>query len=106
MQDERRRLTLHNRADHADILLISLDYAMLLRAHGHQDKARRLVESTAEAYAHKLGEQHPYTIGARNNRAMLLLDDGETDAARDLAVRSTQELEAAVGRGHVWAVGC
>ncbi|MGP4089914.1 FxSxx-COOH system tetratricopeptide repeat protein [Streptomyces sp. KR55] len=106
MRGVREKLLRRRGALHPETLMVSCDYAMLLRHLERTAEARELAELTAAQYAAQLGEAHPYAIGARDNVATVMRDLGETRSALELSLRTMQEMEQAVGREHPWAIGC
>ena len=91
---------------HPQTLLVSCDYAMLLRHLGSTVEARELAEGTADGYATLFGAGHPYAIGARDNVAMLMGDMGEREAAVTLSGDTLKRMGQAVGDDHPWTLGC
>ncbi|TLS39512.1 tetratricopeptide repeat protein [Streptomyces montanus] len=106
MRGVREKLLRRRGVVHPESLMVSCDYAMLLRQLDRMPQARELAETTAAHYAAQLGDIHPYAIGARDNIATVMRDMGETRAALTLSRRTTRQMEEAVGRDHPWAIGC
>jgi tetratricopeptide (TPR) repeat protein len=106
MRGVREKLLRRRGASHPETLMVSCDYAMLLRHMERAAEARELAELTAEQYADLLGEQHPYCVGARDNVATVMRDMGDRRAALELSLTTVREMEQAVGRDHPWAIGC
>lgn len=106
MRGVREKLLRRRGALHPETLMVSCDYAMLLRHMERPAEARELAELTAEQYAAQLGAQHPYSVGARDNVATVMRDMGDRPAALELSLTTVREMEQAVGRDHPWAIGC
>ncbi|WP_171118334.1 MULTISPECIES: FxSxx-COOH system tetratricopeptide repeat protein [Streptomyces] len=106
MRGVREKLLRRRGALHPETLMVSCDYAMLLRHMERTAEARELAELTAGQYAAQLGEQHPYSVGARDNVATVMRDMGDRRAALELSLTTIREMEQAVGRDHPWAIGC
>ncbi|GCB45986.1 FxSxx-COOH system tetratricopeptide repeat protein [Streptomyces sp. NL15-2K] len=106
MRGVREKMTRRRGPLHPDTLMVSCDYAMLLRHLELTTEARELAEQTAMQYAAQLGDAHPYAVGARDNVATVMRDMGENRGALGLSLRTTEEMEQAVGRDHPWAIGC
>ncbi|MCT9144865.1 FxSxx-COOH system tetratricopeptide repeat protein [Streptomyces violarus] len=106
MRGVREKLLRRRGPVHPETLMVSCDYAMLLRHVERTVEARELAEFTAGQYADQLGEQHPYAVGARDNVATVMRDMGERRAALELSRTTVRQMEETVGRDHPWAIGC
>ncbi|UFQ18014.1 MULTISPECIES: FxSxx-COOH system tetratricopeptide repeat protein [Streptomyces] len=106
MRKVREKLLSRRGSQDPDALMVSCDYAMLLRQLGRPDEARELAETTAALYEAQLGDSHPYAIGARANVGLLLRDAGELRAALAVTLRTRGQMARAVGPDHPWTLGC
>ncbi|MEU9629989.1 FxSxx-COOH system tetratricopeptide repeat protein [Streptomyces luteogriseus] len=106
MRGVRDKLLRRRGALHPETLMVTCDYAMLLRHLERTSEARELAEFTAGHFADQLGKHHPYSVGARDNVATVLRDMGDHRAGLELSLTTVHEMEQAVGRDHPWAIGC
>jgi tetratricopeptide (TPR) repeat protein len=106
MRGVREKLLRRRGPLHPETLMVSCDYAMLLRDLECTEEARDLAEATALHYAAQLGERHPYAIGARDNVATIMRDLGEHRVALEMSRQAARQMRRAVGKDHPWAIGC
>ncbi|MFI8433180.1 FxSxx-COOH system tetratricopeptide repeat protein [Streptomyces sp. NPDC079020] len=106
MRRVRDKVTGRRGGHHPETLLISTDYAMLLREMGRFDEALETAESTARLYATQLGEDHPYAIGSRANRGIVLRDLGYHSSALAIGEETTESMARVLGDDHPWSIGC
>ncbi|MGR3934735.1 FxSxx-COOH system tetratricopeptide repeat protein [Streptomyces sp. BRA346] len=83
-------------------LVIASGLARNLRRTGNLGQAAEISERLAARYDGWLGARHPYTIGARANRALVLM--GADDRARALE-ETLADMTTALGPRHPWTLG-
>ncbi|MEU1801333.1 FxSxx-COOH system tetratricopeptide repeat protein [Streptomyces sp. NPDC019937] len=89
-------------ADAPPTLMIASGLARALRRSGDPGRAAQIGERLVVHYDTWLGAQHPYTIGARANRALVLTEADER--ARELEGALT-DMASALGPRHPWTLG-
>ncbi|GDY45450.1 FxSxx-COOH system tetratricopeptide repeat protein [Streptomyces antimycoticus] len=86
-------------------LMTATGVTRALRLLGDPGEAGRIAQETATRYRSALGERHPYTIGARANQGLLLLDQGVTDLPRSVLEKALTDMTATLGEKHPWTLG-
>lgn len=76
-----------------------------LRRAGALDRAAEVSGLTVARYSARLGERHPYAIGARAHHALVLGEAGERKPARETLEVALAGMTAILGPGHPWTVG-
>ena len=88
------------------MLIFATGQSCFDREHGDLDRARELGEFVVAGYRERLGDTHPYTVGAHANQALILCADGEQAQAYALAERVLDGMTSLVGPDHPWTLGC
>ncbi|WP_050799874.1 FxSxx-COOH system tetratricopeptide repeat protein [Streptomyces himastatinicus] len=102
IRDVRRRAERVLGAEAPTSLVIASGLARNLRRTGNLGQAAEISEPLAARYDGWLGARHPYTIGARANRALVLM--GADDRARALE-ETLADMTTALGPRHPWTLG-
>ena len=84
----------------------AVNLAATLRLSGRFEEAQRLDEQAAEVFAERLGEEHYYTLSARNGLATDLAEQGELSSAIELRERILDGFRQSRGVDHPYTLQC
>lgn len=86
--------------NHPLTLAAEVNLAVVLRAAGDRDEARRLDERALARLTEQLGEQHPYTLAAATNLAGDLFLAGSLAQAQEMSWTTYEKSVDALGAEH------
>src|SRR6266545_4390919 len=91
---------------HPSLRACAVGHVTDLRYAGRLDDARELGEQTVRQYRETLGENHPFTLAAIANYAVLQRITGDVAGARELNDRTLRKFQGALGADHPHAIAC